>query len=183
MCGCLQGAIVAYFCGCISVEVEEVIDRFDQNPALPPLFLPHVDPDAPWNDLQSYDEQPRWSYSETNAPTVMTAFETRNGFSDELSVTRSLVQSCLASKRSEWLQRSRGIAPLHAPWTGKRRQTPVSLRCSTCSCRSDTGMFWEGKKQVDAAPCSDRTLLTTGLLHAWTVCGTKRCTPPRFAGR
>lgn len=49
--GCLQGAIVAYFGGCISVNFQEVIDSFDQIPALPPLNLPHVDPDEAWNDL------------------------------------------------------------------------------------------------------------------------------------
>jgi hypothetical protein len=66
-----------------------VIDLFHQNPALL-LFLPHVDPDAAWNDLRSYDGLPRWSYSETNAPTVIAVFETRNGFSIELFVTKSL---------------------------------------------------------------------------------------------
>lgn len=123
-------------------------------------------------------------YSETNDLTVMNVFEPRNGFSDELFLCQGVspvVDS--ADERCELLEHNRGIARLHAPWTGKCRQTPVSLKCSTCSCRSDTGVFLEGEKQVDAAACSDRTLSTSGLPHVWRVGRTKRWTPLRFAGR
>jgi hypothetical protein len=47
----------------------------------------------------------------------------------------------------------------------EQRRIPVEVRCSTCSYRSDAGIFLEGEKQVDAATYSDRTLLTSGLPH------------------
>lgn len=70
------------FRGCISVNVEKVIDLFIELAALPPLVLPQVNPNKAWNDRQSCDEQSPWSYSETYVyrnGCVRSHVETRNG--------------------------------------------------------------------------------------------------------
>jgi hypothetical protein len=44
-CRVFAGSNVAYFGSCVSVNLEKMIDHLDQIPALPPLNLPHIDPD------------------------------------------------------------------------------------------------------------------------------------------